>query len=1199
MEEQSRPAGRYSSSVMPQRYSSNQGRPTQRFADTARASSRFSEPWNHKVEVGSRAQTTGQQQLETSGCSAVAENCVPSCSARLKCSDSPEASLPALSPTHAAGTAARSGSVAVVDFLTSIGLHNATTIAITLRADAGVCTVEDLLVAVFFGVGMDNAMLAAPGPIAVSSLPSGASASRFRHFLASLDRFKENHSGALHKSTRSASPTIASCVLDSSDASSKGDTSTFNAPSVILSTTTTEVTDVPPSSSLPSSGGASLSGSPPGSQTFVGHAGDVTHATIAVRGAAASAGCHLCDTNSGNGDTQAPASAEQAADSDNSSSAYNASKAEEAKGMVPLHPMETRGGSGPSVIPAGGREGCLKIEGGRTEHDGTLSDPDRVVSRRGTNGGAELVEEASRKQSSVFPRPGKGKEDEQKACVCCRCCLKVGDGFGECLCRYMRSPVLKAVAQKITEEERRVIVLQLVRYARERLTEVEFALLPYNVREATKQLKTRGVSHFSRLASICCTGVDAGGPPESLSFSGRTRCSQQSSENGLPAKCQRDEGRDKPRRASPSSVDPAAERRRLATEWLQEEGGLLPLQAVQVIQAVEQVAEQRARHRIAVALAECSPRQLLGRVDKDIKQVADKIYSSVQFDRWVFDNVIDTPYVQRLRQLKQLGACSMVYPSATHSRFEHSLGVGFLARRFFTKLATKMGFLAGVPSGCSPSCISSPLCLCVSAPSLPLHVTDAHVENSLPWQSKLPQESHRVPGCGTVGCCSACGSWVLGGTASGWQRQIGEVGRLAGCVEIAGLCHDLGHGPFSHSFECGFVNHPDIMRKRSPPQGAARHWSHEEMSLKMVERLTEPLSDVGGERELEEDDLQIIKNMIMGVPPAWMQKGVGGLDPLDSLTRASFDIVANKRNGLDVDRFDYCRRDASILPPSNPLPSISINRLLDYSNVIDSEICFNIKELHTVFNVYYTRFSLFKTVYTHRMVRAMELMLCEAFRLADSTFGWSERINLVDEFLELADERLLYDIRTHPLFTNRSKFVDLDDEERGQLTEAKRLIDLVTRNRRASDIFRFTGEVPLQECDDERVKEIEALATPEHILQFAPTNHFRGSGGVGDGLKLRAEDLVIDWNLNHYGTGSEDPLKVVRFYNPDNEDVSFQASDETRRIYPQCFQERYLRLYCKDNRKLETAKATFQAFCKNFGLTVQCDGTPAIPQTTR
>lgn len=68
----------------------------------------------------------------------------------------------------------------------------------------------------------------------------------------------------------------------------------------------------------------------------------------------------------------------------------------------------------------------------------------------------------------------------------------------------------------------------------------------------------------------------------------------------------------------------------------------------------------------------------------------------------------------------------------------------------------------------------------------------------------------------------------------------------------------------------------------------------------------------------------------------------------------------------------------------------------------------------------------------------------------------------VDEFLELADERLLYDIRTHPLFTNRSKFVSLGDEEREQLTEAKRLIDLVTRNRRASEIFRFTGEVPLQ-----------------------------------------------------------------------------------------------------------------------------------------
>ena len=44
--------------------------------------------------------------------------------------------------------------------------------------------------------------------------------------------------------------------------------------------------------------------------------------------------------------------------------------------------------------------------------------------------------------------------------------------------------------------------------------------------------------------------------------------------------------------------------------------------------------------------------------------------------------VIDHPDFQRLRQVRQLGPTQLIYPGATHTRFEHSLGVYENVRRY-------------------------------------------------------------------------------------------------------------------------------------------------------------------------------------------------------------------------------------------------------------------------------------------------------------------------------------------------------------------------------------------------------------------------------------------------------------------------------------------------------------------------------------
>src|SRR5690606_22823307 len=64
----------------------------------------------------------------------------------------------------------------------------------------------------------------------------------------------------------------------------------------------------------------------------------------------------------------------------------------------------------------------------------------------------------------------------------------------------------------------------------------------------------------------------------------------------------------------------------------------------------------------------------------DFEVVRDPLWNTIRLDATAL-RIIDTPAFQRLRHVRQLGLAYLVYPGASHTRFDHAPGVFHLTRR--------------------------------------------------------------------------------------------------------------------------------------------------------------------------------------------------------------------------------------------------------------------------------------------------------------------------------------------------------------------------------------------------------------------------------------------------------------------------------------------------------------------------------------
>ena len=80
-----------------------------------------------------------------------------------------------------------------------------------------------------------------------------------------------------------------------------------------------------------------------------------------------------------------------------------------------------------------------------------------------------------------------------------------------------------------------------------------------------------------------------------------------------------------------------------------------------------------------------------------MKVIRDPLWNNIRVEPLAL-RLVDTPEFQRLRYVRQLGLAFLVYPGASHSRFEHALGAYHLARRALDLLAERGDVASGDPA---------------------------------------------------------------------------------------------------------------------------------------------------------------------------------------------------------------------------------------------------------------------------------------------------------------------------------------------------------------------------------------------------------------------------------------------------------------------------------------------------------------------
>jgi len=208
-------------------------------------------------------------------------------------------------------------------------------------------------------------------------------------------------------------------------------------------------------------------------------------------------------------------------------------------------------------------------------------------------------------------------------------------------------------------------------------------------------------------------------------------------------------------------------------------------------------------------------------------------------------------------------------------------------------------------------------------------------------------------------------------------------------MRMAGLLHDVGHGPFGHFFDENYLDTWQI--------------DHEHIGRELI---TGPLADM-----LAELGASPAADFEPGerIDPRWVAYLISSHDMPGFQPPAWLPVLRPAMIGaFSADNMDYVPRDSYICGVS--AGPVDVQRIIHYSFISERGLTLHAHAAEALYMFLNARLYLYSQVYFHRTVRRIDLQLREVFRPTLELLLGGNPLERLDQYLDLTEWSLLSDV---------------------------------------------------------------------------------------------------------------------------------------------------------------------------------------------